>query len=152
MCSTSWGLLTPFLCFYFSNVSSIREQAGENRLASLPFLQVSTPQSPADWWAFADTLTSSTKLFFICVHVGSPYLISLNLNTRRAAVGARKVPRTSRGDTPGDSAWLTSLSNGHGRHCENMTDVFMHSQCIWEQQLAAGNRVINGNFATKAKS
>ncbi|XP_028260690.1 IQ domain-containing protein E [Parambassis ranga] len=47
----------------------------------------------------------------------SPYLISLNLNTRRAAVGAWKVPRASlgdtRGDTPGDTAWFTSLSNGH---------------------------------------
>ncbi|XP_041640378.1 IQ domain-containing protein E isoform X2 [Cheilinus undulatus] len=49
----------------------------------------------------------------------SPYLSSLNLNTRRAAVAAWRLPRASlgdtRGDTPGESvsAHLASLSNGH---------------------------------------
>ncbi|XP_038568819.1 IQ domain-containing protein E [Micropterus salmoides] len=49
----------------------------------------------------------------------SPYLSSLNVNPRRAAVAAWRLPRASlgdtRGDTPGDigSACLTSLSNGH---------------------------------------
>lgn len=49
----------------------------------------------------------------------SPYLSSLNVNSRRAAVAAWRLPRASlgdtRGDTPGDmgSARLTSLSNGH---------------------------------------
>ncbi|XP_022064628.2 IQ domain-containing protein E [Acanthochromis polyacanthus] len=49
----------------------------------------------------------------------SPYLSSLNVNPRRAAMGAWRLPRASlgdsRGDTPGEtgSARLTSLSNGH---------------------------------------
>ncbi|KAM7419650.1 hypothetical protein PAMA_016645 [Pampus argenteus] len=47
----------------------------------------------------------------------SPYLSSLNVNPRRTAVAAWRLPRASlgdtRGDTPGDSARLTSLSNGH---------------------------------------
>ncbi|XP_062290634.1 IQ domain-containing protein E isoform X1 [Scomber scombrus] len=49
----------------------------------------------------------------------SPYLSSLNVNPRRVAVAAWRLPRASlgdtRGDTPGDtgSARLTSLSNGH---------------------------------------
>ncbi|XP_008301468.1 IQ domain-containing protein E [Stegastes partitus] len=49
----------------------------------------------------------------------SPYLSSLNVNPRRATVGAWRLPRASlgdsRGDTPGEtgSARLTSLSNGH---------------------------------------
>ncbi|XP_042341894.1 IQ domain-containing protein E [Plectropomus leopardus] len=49
----------------------------------------------------------------------SPYLSSMNVNPRRAAVAAWRVPRLSlgdtRGDTPGESgsAHLTSLSNGH---------------------------------------
>ncbi|XP_070780262.1 IQ domain-containing protein E [Enoplosus armatus] len=55
----------------------------------------------------------------ICICVGSPYLSSLNVNPRRAAVAAWRLPRASlgdaRGDTPGESgsARLTSLSNGH---------------------------------------
>ncbi|TKS68532.1 IQ domain-containing protein E [Collichthys lucidus] len=50
---------------------------------------------------------------------GSPYLSSMNMNPRRAAVAAWRLPRASlgdtRGDTPGESgsARLTSLSNGH---------------------------------------
>ncbi|XP_029315645.1 IQ domain-containing protein E [Cottoperca gobio] len=49
----------------------------------------------------------------------SPYLSSMNVNPRRAAVAAWRLPRASlgdtRGDTPGESgsARLTSLSNGH---------------------------------------
>ncbi|XP_076004133.1 IQ domain-containing protein E [Genypterus blacodes] len=49
----------------------------------------------------------------------SPYLSSLNVNPRRAAVAAWRLPRASLGDTRGDtlresaSAHLTSLSNGH---------------------------------------
>ncbi|KAM7009231.1 IQ domain-containing protein E isoform 2-T2 [Tautogolabrus adspersus] len=49
----------------------------------------------------------------------SPYLSSLNVNARRAAVAAWRLPRASLGDTTGDtpgegvSARLTSLSNGH---------------------------------------
>ncbi|XP_026214848.1 IQ domain-containing protein E isoform X2 [Anabas testudineus] len=49
----------------------------------------------------------------------SPYLSSLNVNSRKAAVAAWRLPRASLGDTredtPGDitSARLTSLSNGH---------------------------------------
>ncbi|KAG8014619.1 IQ domain-containing protein E [Nibea albiflora] len=49
----------------------------------------------------------------------SPYLSSMNMNPRRAAVAAWRLPRASlgdtRGDTPGESgtARLTSLSNGH---------------------------------------
>ncbi|KAM8772023.1 IQ domain-containing protein E isoform 1-T2 [Acanthopagrus schlegelii] len=49
----------------------------------------------------------------------SPYLYSMNVNPRRAAVAAWRLPRASlgdtRGDTPGESssARLTSLSNGH---------------------------------------
>ncbi|KAF1394751.1 hypothetical protein PFLUV_G00004410 [Perca fluviatilis] len=49
----------------------------------------------------------------------SPYLSSLNVNPRRAAVAAWRLPRASLGDTRGDtpaesgSARLTSLSNGH---------------------------------------
>ncbi|XP_071765465.2 IQ domain-containing protein E [Centroberyx gerrardi] len=52
----------------------------------------------------------------------SPYLSSLNVNPRRAAVAAWRLPRASlgdsrggRGDTLGEtaSAHLTSLSNGH---------------------------------------
>lgn len=48
----------------------------------------------------------------------SPYLSSMNVNPRRAAVAAWRLPRASlgdtRGDTPGEigSARLTSLSNG----------------------------------------
>ncbi|XP_054912377.1 IQ domain-containing protein E isoform X2 [Poeciliopsis prolifica] len=50
----------------------------------------------------------------------SPYLSSLNMNSRRAAVAAWRLPRPSLGDTKGNtsrehhSAHLTSLSNGHG--------------------------------------
>ncbi|KAK9540691.1 hypothetical protein VZT92_003128 [Zoarces viviparus] len=50
---------------------------------------------------------------------GSPYLSSMNVNPRRAAVAAWRLPRASLGDTRGDtlggsgSARLTSLSNGH---------------------------------------
>ncbi|KAM9770858.1 IQ domain-containing protein E [Menidia menidia] len=49
----------------------------------------------------------------------SPYLTSLNMNSKRAALGAWRLPRASLGDTRGDpcgeigSARLTSLSNGH---------------------------------------
>ncbi|KAK2817323.1 hypothetical protein Q5P01_025514 [Channa striata] len=49
----------------------------------------------------------------------SPYMTSLNVNPRRAAVAAWRLPRGSlgdaRGDAPGEnsSARLTSLSNGH---------------------------------------
>ncbi|XP_070845910.1 IQ domain-containing protein E isoform X1 [Chaetodon trifascialis] len=49
----------------------------------------------------------------------SPYLSSMNVNPRRAAVAAWRLPRASlgdaRGDAPGESgsARLTSLSNGH---------------------------------------
>ncbi|XP_069023565.1 IQ domain-containing protein E isoform X1 [Embiotoca jacksoni] len=49
----------------------------------------------------------------------SPYLSSLNVNPKRAAVGAWRLPKASlgdtRGDTPGEtgSARLTSLRNGH---------------------------------------
>ncbi|XP_035491984.2 IQ domain-containing protein E isoform X2 [Scophthalmus maximus] len=49
----------------------------------------------------------------------SPYLSSLNMNPRRAAVAAWRLPRASLGDTRGEatgdsgSARLTSLSNGH---------------------------------------
>uniref|UniRef100_A0A096M1B1 IQ motif containing E n=1 Tax=Poecilia formosa TaxID=48698 RepID=A0A096M1B1_POEFO len=49
----------------------------------------------------------------------SPYLSSLNMNSRRAAVAAWRLPRPSLGDTRGNtsrehrSAHLTSLSNGH---------------------------------------
>ncbi|XP_035001477.2 IQ domain-containing protein E [Hippoglossus stenolepis] len=49
----------------------------------------------------------------------SPYLSSLNVNPRRAAVAAWRLPRASLGDTRGEaagdcgSALLTSLSNGH---------------------------------------
>ncbi|CAN9510573.1 unnamed protein product [Ophioblennius macclurei] len=58
----------------------------------------------------------------------SPYLSSLNVNPRRAAVGAWRLPKPSlgdsRGDTPGEtgSARLSSLlSNGH--------DVTLRSEC-----------------------
>ncbi|XP_030591822.1 IQ domain-containing protein E isoform X2 [Archocentrus centrarchus] len=50
----------------------------------------------------------------------SPYLTSLNVNTRKAAVGAWRLPTASLGDTrlstPGETGpvRLTSLSNGHG--------------------------------------
>lgn len=54
---------------------------------------------------------------------------SLNVNSRRAAVAAWRLPRASlgdtRGDTPGESvsAQLTSLSNGHhGR--QHINNVF----------------------------
>nr|XP_019958639.1 PREDICTED: IQ domain-containing protein E [Paralichthys olivaceus]XP_019958640.1 PREDICTED: IQ domain-containing protein E [Paralichthys olivaceus] len=49
----------------------------------------------------------------------SPYLSSLNVNPRRVAVAAWRLPRASLGDTRGEaagdsgSARLTSLSNGH---------------------------------------
>uniref|UniRef100_A0A3P9MS49 IQ domain-containing protein E n=1 Tax=Poecilia reticulata TaxID=8081 RepID=A0A3P9MS49_POERE len=49
----------------------------------------------------------------------SPYLSSLNMNSRRAAVAAWRLPRPSLGDTTGNtsrehrSAHLASLSNGH---------------------------------------
>ncbi|XP_054460638.1 IQ domain-containing protein E isoform X2 [Anoplopoma fimbria] len=49
----------------------------------------------------------------------SPYLSSMNMNPRRAAVAAWRLPRASLGDTRGDtlgesgSARITSLSNGH---------------------------------------
>ncbi|XP_038141259.1 IQ domain-containing protein E isoform X2 [Cyprinodon tularosa] len=49
----------------------------------------------------------------------SPYLCSLNMNSKRAAVAAWRLPRSSLGDTRGDisrehcSARHTSLSNGH---------------------------------------
>ncbi|XP_043971106.1 IQ domain-containing protein E isoform X1 [Gambusia affinis] len=50
----------------------------------------------------------------------SPYLSSLNMNSKRAAVATWRLPRPSLGDTRGNtsrehrSAHLTSLSNGHG--------------------------------------
>ncbi|XP_037327835.2 IQ domain-containing protein E isoform X2 [Pungitius pungitius] len=50
---------------------------------------------------------------------GSPYLSSMNMNPRRAAVAAWRLPRASLGDTRGDPlggsgpARITSLSNGH---------------------------------------
>uniref|UniRef100_A0AAQ4Q0E8 IQ motif containing E n=1 Tax=Gasterosteus aculeatus aculeatus TaxID=481459 RepID=A0AAQ4Q0E8_GASAC len=49
----------------------------------------------------------------------SPYLSSMNMNPRRAAVAAWRLPRASLGDTRGDPlggsgpARITSLSNGH---------------------------------------
>lgn len=49
----------------------------------------------------------------------------MNVNPRRVAVAAWRLPRASlgdtRGDTPGESssARLTSLSNGHGRSHAN---------------------------------
>ncbi|MEQ2215872.1 hypothetical protein XENOCAPTIV_007132, partial [Xenoophorus captivus] len=49
----------------------------------------------------------------------SPYLSSLNMNSKRAAVAAWRLPRPSLGDTRGDTsrehclARHTSLSNGH---------------------------------------
>ncbi|XP_047220180.1 IQ domain-containing protein E isoform X2 [Girardinichthys multiradiatus] len=49
----------------------------------------------------------------------SPYLFSLNMNSKRAAVAAWRLPRPSLGDTRGDIsrehflARQTSLSNGH---------------------------------------
>uniref|UniRef100_A0A667WX92 IQ motif containing E n=1 Tax=Myripristis murdjan TaxID=586833 RepID=A0A667WX92_9TELE len=60
--------------------------------------------------------------FYVCVFVGSPYLSSLNVNPRRAAVAAWRLPRASLGDSRGGrgdtlvetvSAHLASLSNGH---------------------------------------
>lgn len=54
---------------------------------------------------------------------GSPYLASMSVNPRRAAVAAWRQPRASLGDArgctpPGDGgpACFTSLSNGNGRH------------------------------------
>ncbi|KAM8879088.1 IQ domain-containing protein E [Spinachia spinachia] len=50
----------------------------------------------------------------------SPYLSSMNMNPRRAAVAAWRLPRASLGDTRDDPlggsgpARITSLSNGHG--------------------------------------
>lgn len=67
------------------------------------------------------------KVMFSFVFVGSPYLTSLNVNHRRAAVGAWRLPRASLGDTrldtPGETgpARLTSLSNGLGRCHEGTT-------------------------------
>ncbi|KAM4603761.1 IQ domain-containing protein E [Polymixia lowei] len=53
---------------------------------------------------------------------GSPYLTSLNVNPKRAAVSAWRLPRASKGESTGEridplgdtaSARLTALSNGH---------------------------------------
>ncbi|XP_061536364.1 IQ domain-containing protein E [Phycodurus eques] len=58
----------------------------------------------------------------------SPYLSSLNVNPRKAAVSAWKLPRTSLCDTPGGetgSARFTSLSNHHDLRLEwDMTPEF----------------------------
>ncbi|XP_061576045.1 IQ domain-containing protein E isoform X2 [Cololabis saira] len=70
----------------------------------------------------------------------SPYLSSLTVNSRRAPVGAWRLPRTSLGGTSGDGAEeagstrLTSLSNGHGfassaddyRRKEDMYNEIIH--------------------------
>ncbi|XP_068177432.1 IQ domain-containing protein E [Antennarius striatus] len=51
--------------------------------------------------------------------IGSPYLTSMNVNPRRVVVAAWRPPRSSLGDTRGDTtgegglAHLRSLSNGH---------------------------------------
>ncbi|XP_051939988.1 IQ domain-containing protein E [Hippocampus zosterae] len=51
----------------------------------------------------------------------SPYLSSMNVNSRKAAMSAWKLPRTSLCDTPGGetySARFTSLSNHHDQRSE----------------------------------
>ncbi|KAM9792298.1 IQ domain-containing protein E [Neosynchiropus ocellatus] len=65
----------------------------------------------------------------------SPYLSSLNMNTRRAAVAAWRLPRASLGDTRGDVtgemgfSCLTSLSNGHD------VSQTLRSECGVPQEL-----------------
>ncbi|XP_019717765.1 IQ domain-containing protein E isoform X2 [Hippocampus comes] len=58
----------------------------------------------------------------------SPYLSSMNVNSRKAAMSAWKLPRTSLCDTPGGetySARFTSLSNHHDQRSEwDMTAEF----------------------------
>lgn len=84
---------------------------------------------------------------------GSPYLSSLNMNSKRAAVAAWRLPRPSLGDTRGNtsrehrSAHLTSLSNGHGRlHFKNPASpqkrVFLRiggRKCSATWQMAPSN-------------
>lgn len=70
-------------------------------------------------WYCSETHLTNSLFVYICICLGSPYLSSLNVNSRKAAVAAWRLPRASLGDTredtPGDitSARLTSLSNGH---------------------------------------
>ncbi|XP_034717825.1 IQ domain-containing protein E isoform X2 [Etheostoma cragini] len=65
----------------------------------------------------------------------SPYLSSLTVNPRRAAVAAWRLPRASLGDTRGDtptesgSARLTCLSNGHD------VSQTLRSECDVTQEL-----------------
>lgn len=73
----------------------------------------------------ADSLTNSLLKSFVCLFMwmcaGSPYLSSMNVNPRRVAVAAWRLPRASLGNTAGNVsgesslARLTSLSNGHGK-------------------------------------
>lgn len=82
---------------------------------------------------------TNSMFIYLCVCLGSPYLSSLNMNSRRAAVAAWRLPRTSLGDTRGDapgesvSARSTSLSNGHhGRQHINTTDsISPHQRSLY---------------------
>ncbi|KAM6939474.1 IQ domain-containing protein E [Xenentodon cancila] len=101
----------------------------------------------------------------------SPYLSSLNVNSRRAGVGAWRLPRASLGGTPGDaseevgSARLTSLSNGHGfassaddyRGTEDMYNEIihlkksLHAQKSDNQQIKAKLRRLEEENAKREK-
>ncbi|XP_024115635.1 IQ domain-containing protein E [Oryzias melastigma] len=69
----------------------------------------------------------------------SPYLSSLTLNSRRTAVRAWRLPRSSLGDTRGDApgtaapGHCTSLSNGYGYFlggCDHRDKEDMHDEII----------------------
>ncbi|KAM3864626.1 LOW QUALITY PROTEIN: IQ domain-containing protein E [Diretmus argenteus] len=69
----------------------------------------------------------------------SPYLSSLNMNPRRVAVAAWRLPRASPGDTRGGredtfgetaSGHLTSLSNGHGSSTQPRRPLGQEAVCV----------------------
>ncbi|XP_035993319.1 IQ domain-containing protein E isoform X3 [Fundulus heteroclitus] len=73
----------------------------------------------------------------------SPYLFSLNMNSKRAAVAAWRLPRPSLGDARGEtlrercSARHTSLSNGH--ESDDSPQLLKQKSSLRKQQLFASN-------------
>ncbi|KAM4594482.1 IQ domain-containing protein E isoform 2-T2 [Fundulus diaphanus] len=73
----------------------------------------------------------------------SPYLFSLNMNSKRAAVAAWRLPRPSLGDARGDTlrerclARHTSLSNGH--ESDDSPQLLKQKSSLRKQQLFASN-------------
>lgn len=130
MSSSPLHFCPSYFCFNNLILFSSRERGGRDLRANLLLLQVSLTQLLCGECLPTLKRNPPSKLLAclcFCVHVGSPYLSSMNVNPRRVAVAAWRLPRASlgdtRGDTPGDtgSARLTSLSNGHGRYCTNTT-------------------------------